>query len=484
MNAIYAEPPPVVLAAEQALLGAIMANNKAYEAVGAFLLPEHFAQPVHGHLYRKMAEIIGKGRHVDAMILNIELEHAGILKEVGGVPYLADLLHAMVGILPAIEYGKAIKDAWVRREAMAVMEESRVSCSLRTGEQSGQEIVSEAIARLSELAEPDGGRGTLSQAANNLLAGVEAAHQRQIGFERLEVGLPSVDRLLGGLWPGNLYFLMAHSGSGKTSALMQFCRHIARNLTGGAHVHMFSLEMSQEDILLISTAAESRWTAEQIRAGDIGDADQWLRLKATTKVLGELPIVIDDAPVDMAALKLRAREIKRSKKTRLIVIDHFDLIDQDASRRPMNLNEWVPRAGKALKDLSKELGVPVLVLRQVNKPADRDSARPTRNDLPFDKGQAADEIHAIYRREMDMPADPPGIGLLRSAEKQAEARHDWDEQKRAARGAAEWIALKRRFGPTGSTHLRFDGPRQLFREAIPADHGSQEESDMFNRGEA
>jgi replicative DNA helicase len=479
-----ASPAPLaILSVEQSLLGSIMASNAAYERVGSFLLPEHFHDPVHAMLYRRMAERIGQGRFVDALILKTELENDRMLEEVGGTAYLAHLLGSMVSIISAGEYGIAIREAWTRREMAELFLEGSKACA-RSDSLSGSQIAAEAVARLSELAEPTGARPSLSQAAEKLLAEAEAAHQRKAGFERLDVGLPSVDRLLGGLWPGNLYFLMAHPGVGKTTLTMQACRHIARNLADGAHVHLFSLEMPVTDILRISVAAESRWSARQIRSGDIGDDNDWVEFQAVSKAIGELPIIVDDMPTDIAALRFRAKQVHRTKKTRLIVVDHFDLIERDDSRRRMQLAEWVPTLGQTLKNLSKELAVPVLVLRQVNKPSDRQNTRPTRNDLPFDKGQAADEIHAIYRREMDMPDDPPGLATLHSAEKRATAKFEWEEQKRAAKNAAEWLVLKSRFGATGTAHLRFDGPRMLFREAIPTDYGAtDEEIDMFTRGE-
>lgn len=482
MNAIFA-PPSAVAECERALIGAILANNAAFERVGSFLMPEHFADPIHAMLYRRLSERIAQGRMIDTLILKTELEHDRMLEDAGGTAYLADLLASMISISGMTEYGIAIRDAWARREMADMFKQATRSCT-GSDDHTAQEIATDAISKLSELVEPIGSRPSLAQAAATLLAEAEAAFQGHVGFERLEVGLPSVDKLLGGLWPGNLYYLMAHSGTGKTSVVMQFCRHIARNLTDNAHIHMFSLEMPATDISLISVAAESRWSAEQIRAGEIGDTASWVQLQAITKAFGDLPMIIDDTPLDITALILRARQVRRSKKTRLIVIDHFDLIRRDPRHERMPDNYWVPHLGQALKDLAKELGVPILALRQVNKPLNRDSSRPTRNDLPYDKGQAADEIHALYRRELDMPADPPGLAILRSAEKQATARFEWEEQRRAARGAAEWIALKRRFGATGSAHLRFDGPRMLFREAVSADLGlTPEEMDMFSRGE-
>ena len=108
--------PPSNSQAEQALLGALLANNRAYERVSEFLAPEHFVDPVHGRIYQSIARRIEAGQLADAVTLKAEFEHAGILDEVGGVPYLAQLLSAMVGIINAGEYGRAIHDAWLRRQ--------------------------------------------------------------------------------------------------------------------------------------------------------------------------------------------------------------------------------------------------------------------------------------------------------------------------------------------------------------------------------
>lgn len=482
MNAFTPIIIPAVIEVEQALLGSILANNAAFERVGSFLLPDHFADPVHAMLYRMMAERIQQGRPVDALILKTDLEDDRMLEEAGGTPYLAQLLSCMVGITIAAEYGSSIRDAWAKREMAGILEEHKRRPDNRTA----QQVAADIISRLTELAEPTGVRPSLSQAAETLLSEAEAAHQGHAGFERLEVGLPSVDRLLGGLWPGNLYYLMARSGAGKTSALLQFCRYISRNLTDGSHVHFFSLEMPVTDLLRVSVASESRWSARQIRGGEIGSADDWLEFKQISAAIGSLPIIVDDGPIDITALRLRARQIQRTKKTRLIVVDHLDLIRHDPRRRGMPKSEWIPQVGQDLKDLAKELGLPVLALCQVNKPRDdRAPVRPTKDSLPYDGGQAADEIHALYRRELDMPEEPPGLAVLHSAEKRAAAKFEWDEQKRAARGTAEWLVLKSRFGALGTAHLKFDGPKQLFREALPADNGlTAEELDMFTRGEA
>ena len=114
--------PPSNLQAEQALLGALLANNRAYERVSEFLAPEHFADPVHGRIFQAIARRVEAGQLADAVTLKAEFEHAGVLDEVGGTAYLAQLLSAMVGIINAGEYGRAVHDAWLRRQLIDIGE--------------------------------------------------------------------------------------------------------------------------------------------------------------------------------------------------------------------------------------------------------------------------------------------------------------------------------------------------------------------------
>src|SRR3954465_7961034 len=114
--------PPSNVQAEQALLGALLANNPAYERGSEFLAPEHFADPTHGRIYQAIVRRIENGQLADAVTLKAEFEHSGVLEEVGGTSYLAQLLSAMVGIINAGEYGRAIHDAWLRRQLIDIGE--------------------------------------------------------------------------------------------------------------------------------------------------------------------------------------------------------------------------------------------------------------------------------------------------------------------------------------------------------------------------
>ncbi len=114
--------PPSNLQAEQALLGALLANNKAFERVAEFLAQDHFADPIHGRIFEAIRRRIDSGQLADAVTLRGEFEHSGLLEEVGGTAYLAQLLAATVGIINAGEYGRAVHDAWVRRQLIELGE--------------------------------------------------------------------------------------------------------------------------------------------------------------------------------------------------------------------------------------------------------------------------------------------------------------------------------------------------------------------------
>lgn len=135
-----ARTPPANLRAEQALLGALLANNAAYDRVAEFLRPEHFADGVHGVIYQAIARRIEARQIADAVTLKADLENTGQLDAVGGVAYLGRLLGAMVGIINAGDYGRTIRDAWVRRELIAAGTDL-VNLAYAPGERSVQEIL-------------------------------------------------------------------------------------------------------------------------------------------------------------------------------------------------------------------------------------------------------------------------------------------------------------------------------------------------------
>jgi replicative DNA helicase len=467
--------PPSNLRAEQAFLGALLANNKVADRA-QFLEADHFADPINGVVFKRAMQRIAAGQLADMLTLKTDFENTGILEEVGGTAYLVSLGSAMVGTNIAGEYAKTIRDTWLRRKLIDIAEDIAGAAFGESPDQDAQSLVDRAAESVLSLGESAAAnRGTdFATVAPTAPGRAQAAHRGDAGHARLDTGIAPVDRLWRGLWPGQLYYLMARSRTGKTPAMMQIARHVAGRLLAepatpgraGSHVHIFSLEMTAEDLITTNLASRTRWTADQIKAGEIGGPKDWIEFEAAAAELAKLPIIIDDQPnMDLPTLVMRARAVKRQKNTRLICIDFRELVRRGREQARMDLPEWIPYLGYALKGIAKACEVPVIALAQINKTKSGAApVAPTLDDLPYDGGQAADGVFALHRPEIYMPEEPPPLPHGTTAEKQANRAIEWKAQRDAMRGVAEFYALKRRFGPPGSTKLYFDGPRMLLSE--------------------
>ena len=227
--------PPANLAAEAALLGAILANNSAYERVARFLRPEHFADPIHGRIYQTIERRIGAGQLADAVTLKVDFENNGILEEVGGTAYLAQLLTAMVGILNAGEYGRAIFECALRRKMIEIGEEI---VHAGFGDDAGcdaPDLIAAAQDRLAALAE-EGDRTTTARGPTTLANAVASAIERAEAMHRgeeapgLATGVPLIDNGYGRfLQPATLNYLAGLGEVGKTTLALQIAENVARD---------------------------------------------------------------------------------------------------------------------------------------------------------------------------------------------------------------------------------------------------------------
>jgi replicative DNA helicase len=459
--------PPSNLQAEMALLGALLSNNKALDRCEG-LKPEHFADEAIGAVYAAIVEGVQAGRLVDAVSLKGRFDQ----------PLLASLVASMVGILNAGEYARAIQDCAAHRQLIEIGE------SLVNGAFAGvppAEVGGAAAQQIDRILAGAVHSGkSFADAVDGAVAYAEAAHRGDPNRARLETGIRSFDALWQGLRPGQLYYLMARSRTGKTPAAAQIARNVSRRLLERGsgktpeHVHFFSLEMTAEDLATINLAAVSRWTADELQSGRIGDGLAWKELDDRRATLAELPIHIDDdGGLSIAEIRVRARAAHRSHRTRLIIIDFMENIGRGAEHARMGLPEWTPFVGYQLKELAKALSVPVIALRQLNKSRDNaEATRPTLSDLPYDGGQAADGVFVLHRPELTMGDKPPAAAGTLSAEKQAAKDAEWHNQRDAMRGVVEFGAVKRRFGPSNIwKSMRFDGPRMLLREEDEAPAG-------------
>jgi replicative DNA helicase len=467
--------PPSNTRAEQALLGALLANNKAYERVSEFLTAEHFADPVHGRIYQAIARRIEAGQLADAVTLKAEFEHSGILDEVGGTPYLAQLLTAMVGIINAGEYGKAVHDAWLRRQLIEVGE-TMVNSAFGGGIEglNGAEQIEAAEQALFQLATDSGSSGGLisfERALTEAILGAERAFRRPGGISGLSTGLRDLDSKMGGLHPSDLMILAGRPGMGKTAlatkiafgaakALVAEARQADPNAVAKAQVAIFSLEMSAEQLATRLLSEEALISGDRIRRGDIGQKD-FDRFVQVSRDIAGLPLMIDDTPaITMSALRTRCRRLKRTKGLAMVVVDYLQLMRPAAGTRPENRVLEISQITQSLKALAKELAVPVLALSQLSRAVEsREDKRPQLSDLRESGSieQDADSVMFVYRDEYYLEQRmPKEVAFDGSAEKFHTAMEEWQQKMAKAHNRADLIIAKQRHGPTGTVPLFFE----------------------------
>jgi replicative DNA helicase len=467
--------PPSNVQAEQALLGALLANNKAYERVSEFLAPEHFADPIHGRIYQAISRRVEAGQMADAVTLKAEFEHAGILEEVGGTAYLTRLLTAMVGIINAGDYGRVILDTWLRRQLIDIGETVVNNAFGADAELDGTQQIEVAEQSLYNLAADGGTSGgfiTFERALTDAILGAERAFRQSGSVSGLNTGLRDLDKETGGMHPSDLLILAGRPGMGKTALATKIAFGAAKALQAEARlkdpngvpkatVAIFSLEMSAEQLATRLLSEEARISSDRIRRGDIGQKD-FDKFVQVSREISSLPIQIDDTPaITMSALRTRCRRLKRTKGLALVIVDYLQLMRPAAGTKPENRVLEISMITQGLKALAKELAVPVLALSQLSRQVEnREDKRPQLSDLRESGSieQDADAVMFVYREEYYQEQKKPNdIAFEGSSEKFQAAMDAWLTKMKQAENRADLIIAKQRHGPTGTVQLFFEG---------------------------
>ncbi len=479
--------PPSNDRAEQALLGALLANNKALERVSDFLLPEHFVDPINGRIYAAIARRVDAGQLADAITLKAEFEHSGILDEVGGTTYLAQLLGAMVGIINAGEYGRAVHDSWMRRQLIEIGEVVVNNAFGARPELDGAGQVEAAEQHLFDLATrggSDGGFITFERALTLAITNAEAAFHRSGGVSGLSTGLRDLDKKTGGLHPSDLVIIAGRPGMGKSAIATKIAFGAAQAILKEARVEdpaalakstvaIFSLEMSAEQLATRLLSEGSRVSGERIRRGDIGQKE-FDRFVQVSREIGGLPLHIDDTPaITISALRTRCRRLKRTKGLALVVIDYLQLMRPAAGTKPENRVLEISMITQGLKALAKELNVPVIALSQLSRAVEsREDKRPLLSDLRESGSieQDADVVMFVFRDEYYLQQRAPKQLGFDNDEKFHTAVEKWQRDMDTVHNRAELLIEKNRHGATGKIDLYFEGEFTRFAD-LDLQHG-------------
>jgi len=473
LNIAQLRSPPHNFEAEKALLGAIFANNNAYDHVAGYLRPEHFADPIHGKIFAAVSKLIERGQIADPITLRNFFDQDNSMADVGGTHYLAEIAGSMVSVINSAEYGKTIYDLHLKRQLIELGEQVVNRAHTAEVDDPALSQIENAEQTLYELAttgEFEGGFQDFKSTIVSALEMAEIAHKRDGQLSGVSTGLRDLDQVMGGLHPSDLVILAGRPSMGKTALATNIAFNAAydykfeiddngkKRVLDGAVVGYFSLEMSAEQLAARILSEQSQIASDKMRRGTLTN-DEFDKLVIASQQLHQLPIFIDDTPaLSVSALRTRARRLKRNEEVGLIVVDYLQLMEGSAMSD--NRVQEISEITRGLKTLAKELDVPVLALSQLSRAVEqREDKRPQLSDLR-ESGtieQDADVVSFIFRQAYYDERSEPVQRAEESLEKFTTRHSEWEERKEQNRFIAELIIGKQRHGPTGTTRLHFNG---------------------------
>jgi replicative DNA helicase len=431
MNDLYADRlPPQNIEAEQAVLGAIFLEPSSLTVASEILIPEDFYRAAHQKIFNAMLKLNDEGKVVDLVTVTEELAAAKLIEDTGGVSYLSELASS-VPTAANIEY-----------YARIVEEKSLLRRLIRTA----TEIASDGYSREDEV------EALLSEAEKNILAvaqrknagafhnikdvlvrtydNIEEMHNRVGEITGISTGFAELDRMTAGFQRNDLIIVGARPSVGKTAFALNIASNVA--IKTGENVAIFSLEMGAEQLVMRMLCSEGNIDAQRLRTGSLTD-DDWGKLTMAMGALSNSGIFIDDTPgVRISDIRSKCRRLKQEHGLGMILIDYLQLI-LGSGRSGENRQQEVSEISRSLKQLARELQVPVIALSQLSRGVEqRQDKRPMMSDIRESGSieQDADIVAFLYR-------------------------DDYYDKESENKNIIEIIIAKQRNGPTGTVSLAF-----------------------------
>jgi replicative DNA helicase len=397
------------------------------------------------------------------------------MKQVGGAAYLASLTGSGATLIAAKDFAQQIYDLALLRSLIGVGRDM-VESALDTSEDVAPlEQIEKAESELYKVAEQGGADGKAKSFAEATREALETAEKalNSGGLSGVTTGLESLNSKIGGLHPSDLIIVAGRPGMGKSAlgtnigfaAAQRYLRDmedgIAPEKSGGSAVALFSLEMSADQLATRILAEQSGISSESLRMGKISK-QEFRQLARAAAELESLPFYIDDTPgLTIAALRARARRLKRQKNIGMVIVDYLQLLQGTGRNSNDNRVNEISEISRGLKTLAKEINVPVIALSQLSRAVEqREDKRPQLSDLRESGSieQDADIVLFIYREDYYLAAKQP-------AEDHPEFA-TWQEEMGRVYGLAEILVAKQRHGATGKVRVKFDSRITKFSDRV------------------
>lgn len=431
----YGKVPPQAPDLEEAVLGALLLDQKVQSDTIDFLKAEMFYSDAHQKIYAAVQDLFARQKPIDMLTVVSELKSKGHLELAGGAYYIAQLTRR-VGSAANIEYhARIILQKFIQRRLIEIAAE----ISTEAFEDSADvfDLLDSAEQKLFAVSENNLRRehSDMATLVKEAVGNIEKASKHDGTYQGVPSGFSKLDRITAGWQKSDLVVLAARPGMGKTAFVLSMARNTS--VIYKRPVAIFSLEMTGVQLVTRLIASESGLSADKLKKGELKDYE-WQQLYSRTANLMDAPLYIDDTPaLSIFELRAKARRMKQQYDIQLIIIDYIQLMQ--SSNDKGNREQEISNISRSMKSLAKELDVPIIALSQLNRSVETRGGlkKPILSDLRESGAieQDADMVMFIYRPEY--------------------YKLDTFEDGTTSAGMAELLIAKHRNGALAEVKLKF-----------------------------
>ncbi len=385
--------------AEEAVVGSVLVNPETYYDVAQFLLPDDFYIHRHRWIWETFTRLHERRQPIDLLTVSQELDQQGQLSEVGGLAYLSSLIQNVPSSLHAEAYGRLVEESAIRRRMLSAANEiAKLAYQQGDSVESAMDGAEKAVFGVSER-RITRDLQSIKQVLSEYYDRIDEIANRDPDTYGVPTGFIDLDRLLGGLQPSDSLIIAGRPGSGKSAFILSAAKNAAQKFK--KHVAIFSLEMSNDQLVQRMIAQETGIDSQRLRMGKL-DEEEWPLLAHAIEVLSGTVIFLDDTPaLTPLQLRTKCRRLHLEFQLDLILVDYLQLMS--GGIRSENRVQEVSYISRNLKVLARELNVPVLAAAQLSRAIEqRADKEPQLSDLRESGSleQDADIVLFIHRPEL------------------------------------------------------------------------------------
>lgn len=415
--------------AEQSVIGSMIMDREAIVAASEIITGEDFYEKQYSILFENMVELFNEGKPVDLVTLQDRLKEKDVPPQLRSLEFIRDLVASVPTSANVKYYAQIVKDKAVLRRLIKVAEETANDCYL---DKEKLDIIMEKTEK--QVFNIVQNRSTkeftdIKEAVLRSIDSIESAAKKQGSVTGVATGFYDLDYKTAGFQPSDLILIAARPSVGKTAFVLNIAEYVA--IKNNVPTVIFSLEMSQDQLVKRILSMNSRVNSQSIRTGSLS-TDDWANLMESARIIGNSNLIIDDtSAISISELRSKCRKLKLEKNLGLVIIDYLQLMS--GSKKAESRQQEISEISRSLKSLAREINVPVVALSQLSRAVEqRPDKRPMLSDLRESGAieQDADVVMFLYRDEYyNKDTEEPGV--------------------------AEVIIGKQRNGPTGTVKLAY-----------------------------